>query len=116
VLVIVVNVMDDLGRLEKSSDGRFHHQSVLAHIACGVCVRMLRTLHQHVAVLIDCPAALPVSMLRSRLRASVLHREAMTMTEAAHLLRLDWEPEALLNLWTRQALFCEMADLDKERH
>src|SRR3990167_8306979 len=50
--------MDDLGRLEKSSDGRFHHQSVLAHIACGVCVRMLRTLHQHVAVLIDCPAAL----------------------------------------------------------
>lgn len=80
VLPIPVKMVDDFGREQEATELLFHHEPVLPDVAVPVASRVLRALHEDVAVRIDDFSSLPVGVPRSvsspwRVRDGVLPDE-----------------------------------------
>lgn len=65
VVALPVLVVDDLDRIEQTSDVRFHHQPMFKNIAVPLCARMIASFHQNVALLVALCAAPPASAIWS---------------------------------------------------
>ena len=77
---------------------------------------MIRLTHEHIAMLVENPAAFPHMILGAPLRMFRVYRNAVPMTETAHLFCLYREMQPLSEVFAVNLRFrgFQMADLVEE--
>jgi len=86
--MIAILVVDNLFGIQESPNALLHYDPVLSNIPGVVCKRMIFYQHKNIAILVYRLATFPISMLWTRLSASLCKKWNLVKDHlAANLLR-----------------------------